>query len=99
MFMVQDMLMEAVIVTVVLLVVLLSTVVLATAGRDWMEQRRAQAAKSRLRRRVWNEYAAACTPLRPQTASAAPSPATPRAGLAARPVERQSGLSTRPAKA
>ncbi len=99
MFVVQDMLMEAVIVTVVLLVVLLSAVVLATAGREWMERRRAQAAKMRLRRRVWNEYAAACAPLQPQTASAARSPATPRAGPAARPVERQAGLSTRPAKA
>ena len=99
MFVVQDLLMEAVIVTVVLLAVLLSAVVIASAGREWMERRHAQAAKMRLRRRVWNEYAAACAPLQPGAESAASAPATPRAGPAARPVERQTGLSTRPAKA
>jgi hypothetical protein len=99
MFVVQDLLMEVVIVTVVLLAVLLSAVVIASAGREWMERRRAQAAKMRLRRRVWNEYAVACAPLQPRTASAAQPPATPRSGPAVRPVERQTGLSTRPAKA
>ena len=99
MFVVQDLLMEAVIVTVVLLAVLLSAVVLASAGREWRERRRAQAAKMRLRRRVWNEYAAACAPLQPQTASASLPPATPQAVPAVRPVERQTGLSARPAKA
>jgi hypothetical protein len=99
MFVVQDVLIEAVVVTVVLLALLLSAAVIASAGGEWMERRRAQAAKTRLRRRVWNEYAAACAPLQPLSAPAAHPPATVRAEPATRPVDRQAGLSARPAKA
>ncbi len=99
MFVAQDMLMEAAIVVVVLVVVLLSAVVLATAGREWTERRRAHAARTRVRRRVWSQYVAACAPLQPQTGDAAYPLTTPRVGPATRPVERRAGLSTRPAKA
>jgi hypothetical protein len=100
MFVVQDMLIEVVVVAVVLVVVLLSASVLAASCREWLERRRALESRARLRRGVWRDYAAACTPALAQTTAPAPVVAAPAAGVPARGArDQRPGLTAGPAKA
>ena len=98
MFVLQNMLIEVAALATVLVIVLLSASVLSATGRERLERRRAHESRRRLRRRVWSEYAAACTPVPAQAAAAAQVRSTPQSGMAQRVARDQSaGLSARPA--
>jgi hypothetical protein len=99
MFVLQDMVVEIVVVGVVLLVVLLSVSALATTCGGWLERRRSRESKTRLRRRVWHDYAAACAAAEPRPMTA-PILATTRTAMPVRSgVEQRTGLTAGPAKA
>ena len=97
--MLHDMATEAIVVAVILTIVLLSAVVIATAIRERVERRRAHQASERRRRRIWDEYAAACAASQIRIPSDRPFPTAPQTGKRARSVrEGQAGLCARPAK-
>jgi hypothetical protein len=99
MFLLHDMMIEAVTLAAVLVVFLLVVFVAATAARDWSERRSVRSARVRLRRRAWDEYLAASSP--PTAGTPPPAPQSVRRAGASTPVPSavppQTGLSARPA--
>jgi hypothetical protein len=97
MFVVHDMVVEIVVVAVMLAVVLLAASVLAATGREWLDRRRANQARARLRRCAWRDYAAACAPARVEPLAPRAGRTAPESAVGVR--DQRAGLTAGPAKA